>query len=50
MIFPRYHQLDAVRKLTKHSKANGSGHNYLIQHSTMRLCKQVQTEQIQLHL
>lgn len=33
MIFPRYHQLDAVRKLTKHSKANGSGHNYLIQHS-----------------
>lgn len=25
--------LDAVRKLTKHSKANGSGHNYLIQHS-----------------
>lgn len=33
MIFPRYHQLDAVRKLIKHSKANGSGHNYLIQHS-----------------
>ncbi|UYZ84869.1 DEAD/DEAH box helicase family protein [Entomomonas sp. E2T0] len=33
MIFPRYHQLDAVRKLVKHSKANGSGHNYLIQHS-----------------
>lgn len=33
MIFPRYHQLDAVRKLTDHAKANGSGHNYLIQHS-----------------
>ncbi|WP_151752996.1 type I restriction endonuclease subunit R [Acinetobacter soli] len=33
MIFPRYHQLDAVRKLTKHSKANGSGHNYLVWHS-----------------
>lgn len=33
MIFPRYHQLDAVRKLVKHSKVNGSGHNYLIQHS-----------------
>ena len=33
MIFPRYHQLAAVRKLTDHAKANGSGHNYLIQHS-----------------
>lgn len=33
MIFPRYHQLDAVRKLIKHSKVHGSGHNYLIQHS-----------------
>lgn len=33
MIFPRYHQLDAVRKLVRHTKINGSGHNYLIQHS-----------------
>lgn len=33
MIFPRYHQLDAVRKLVGNSKQNGSGHNYLIQHS-----------------
>lgn len=33
MIFPRYHQLDAVRKLVSHAKENGSGHNYLIQHS-----------------
>ncbi|MDQ3800402.1 MAG: DEAD/DEAH box helicase family protein [Acidobacteriota bacterium] len=33
MIFPRYHQLDAVRKLAKDSKANGAGKNYLIQHS-----------------
>ncbi len=33
MIFPRYHQLDAVRKLVAHSYKNGSGHNYLIQHS-----------------
>lgn len=32
-IFPRFHQLDAVRKITSHSKINGSGHNYLIQHS-----------------
>ncbi len=33
LIFPRFHQLDCVRKLTSHSKAQGSGHNYLIQHS-----------------
>jgi len=33
MIFPRYHQLDAVRKLVGHARANGSGRNYLIQHS-----------------
>lgn len=33
MIFPRYHQLDAVRKLVTHARAQGSGHNYLIQHS-----------------
>lgn len=33
MIFPRYHQLDAVRALVAHARANGSGHNYLVQHS-----------------
>lgn len=33
MIFPRYHQLDAVRKLVGHARTNGSGHNYLVQHS-----------------
>ena len=33
MIFPRYHQLDAVRKLVAHARANGSGRNYLVQHS-----------------
>lgn len=33
MIFPRYHQLDAVRALTGHAQSHGSGHNYLIQHS-----------------
>jgi type I restriction enzyme, R subunit len=33
MIFPRYHQLDAVRKLVGHAKANGAGRNYLVQHS-----------------
>lgn len=33
VIFPRYHQLDVVRKLVSHVRENGSGHNYLIQHS-----------------
>ena len=33
MIFPRYHQLDAVRKLVAHAKAEGAGRNYLVQHS-----------------
>jgi type I restriction enzyme R subunit len=33
MIFPRYHQLDAVRRLVGHAKADGAGRNYLIQHS-----------------
>ncbi|MCR5506229.1 MAG: DEAD/DEAH box helicase family protein, partial [bacterium] len=33
LIFPRYHQLDVVRKLVKDVKQYGSGHNYLIQHS-----------------
>lgn len=33
LIFPRYHQRDAVKKLTKDAKENGSGKNYLIEHS-----------------
>jgi len=33
MIFPRYHQLDAVRALIDHARNHGAGHNYLIQHS-----------------
>lgn len=33
LIFPRYHQLDAVGKLLKDAKENGSGKRYLIQHS-----------------
>jgi len=33
MIFPRYHQLDVVTKLLADAKANGAGHNYLIEHS-----------------
>ena len=33
MIFPRYHQLDAVRKLVAHAREHGTGRNYLVQHS-----------------
>ncbi len=33
LIFPRFHQLDVVRKLVSHVRDNGAGHNYLIQHS-----------------
>ena len=33
VIFPRYHQLDAVRKLVASCRVEGPGHNYLIQHS-----------------
>lgn len=33
MIFPRYHQLDVVRRLTKDAQEKGAGQNYLIQHS-----------------
>ena len=33
MIFPRYHQLDCVRKLVADAQVRGSGTNYLVQHS-----------------
>ena len=33
LIFPRYHQLDVVRKLIADVKQNGTGDNHLIQHS-----------------
>lgn len=33
LIFPRYHQMDVVRKLISDSKENKAGKNYLIQHS-----------------
>ncbi|OAP39038.1 DEAD/DEAH box helicase [Sinorhizobium glycinis] len=33
MIFPRYHQLDVVRRLLWHAATNGVGQSYLIQHS-----------------
>ncbi len=33
LIFPRYHQLDVVKKLLADTKSNGAGNHYLIQHS-----------------
>lgn len=33
MIFPRYHQLDAVRRLIADARSKGTGERYLIQHS-----------------
>lgn len=33
LVFPRYHQLDVVRKLVEDARVRGVGHNYLLQHS-----------------
>ena len=33
LIFPRYHQLDAVRRLVADARQHGTGRRYLIQHS-----------------
>jgi type I restriction enzyme R subunit len=33
IVFPRYHQLDAVRKLAVDARLSGAGKSYLIQHS-----------------
>jgi type I restriction enzyme R subunit len=33
LIFPRYHQHDAVKKLATHARECGTGQHYLIQHS-----------------
>lgn len=33
LIFPRYHQLEAVKRLVVYAKENGPGNNYLVQHS-----------------
>lgn len=33
LLFPRYHQLNSVRRMLKHAKENGVGSKYLIQHS-----------------
>ena len=34
LIFPRYHQLDLIRKLRQQIKIDGTGENYLVQHTT----------------
>ena len=34
LIFPRYHQLNVIRKLKQSITQEGVGHNYLIQHTT----------------
>ena len=33
MVFPRYHQLQAVRLLVDAARTEGPGHNYLVEHS-----------------
>ena len=33
MVFPRFHQLDAVRELVGAARAEGAGQNYLVEHS-----------------
>jgi len=33
LIFPRFHQWDAVRRIEAHAREHGSGRNYLVQHS-----------------
>ncbi|WP_405487938.1 type I restriction endonuclease subunit R [Streptomyces sp. NBC_00096] len=33
LIFPRFHQWDAVRRMTAHAARHGAGENYLVQHS-----------------
>lgn len=33
LIFPRFHQIDAVLKIIAHARSHGTGRSYLIQHS-----------------
>ena len=33
LIFPRYQQLDAVRRMVSHARRHGAGRRYLVQHS-----------------
>jgi type I restriction enzyme R subunit len=34
LVFPRYHQLDLIRKFRSQLKIDGAGKNYLVQHTT----------------
>ncbi|MCY3986063.1 MAG: DEAD/DEAH box helicase family protein, partial [Candidatus Dadabacteria bacterium] len=34
LVFPRYHQLDLIRKFRRQIKEDGTGRNYLVQHTT----------------
>lgn len=34
LIFPRYHQLDLIRKFRRQVREDGTGHSYLVQHTT----------------
>ncbi|MEP0712973.1 MAG: type I restriction endonuclease subunit R [Algoriphagus sp.] len=34
LFFPRYHQMDVVRRILRHAAQNGTNQTYLIQHST----------------
>ena len=42
VLFPRYHQLDATRKLVQAVRAEGVGQKYLIQHSAFEVERVVQ--------
>jgi len=33
LLFPRYHQLDSVRRLVAHAREHGAGQRYLVEHS-----------------
>ena len=41
LFFPRYHQLDVVRKILSHAAHKGLGHTYLIQHSARVLASPI---------
>ena len=43
LIFPRYHQLNVVRKLIAYTQQYKAGHNYLIQHSAASLTSMTPT-------
>ena len=44
LYFPRYHQMDVVRKLVDHASQHGTGQTYLIQHSAGKRYKSFHNE------